>query len=291
MPSQLSQLLDRINARHGTTYRLLRRYAGGESGAYAVSDVSGDRFALKWDPDPASVDRFRSADTATRALARKGYPVPAYVLVGSDPAGSYGLQTELPGTPLGTVRAEHLPELLRLVELQAGMAAAAGLPDAGWPAPVADPVLYGGPGFCLLETMRSYSAATAELLAEAQHLVRVAQHESFTTTDIVHYDFNPANVLMDAGQISGVIDWEASCAGDRAFDLVTQLFYGHADIAVRDALWSRVLALASPRVAAAYVAHLAHRQVEWCTRHYPAATVDHWLDWSRRILADVHARL
>jgi hypothetical protein len=63
-----SDLLEWINARHGTTYRLLHRYPGGESGAYAVRDAGGGRFALKWDPDLASVKRFRAQAEVARWL-------------------------------------------------------------------------------------------------------------------------------------------------------------------------------------------------------------------------------
>lgn len=47
----------------------------------------------------------------------------------------------------------------------------------------------------------------------------------FQTDDIVHFDFTPANILVAAGEISGVIDWEGACRGDSVFDLASMLFY------------------------------------------------------------------
>jgi len=126
---------------------------------------------------------------------------------------------------MGRLTAEFLAPLLALNELQTGQA---GDCPREWPSTVVDSVLHGGVGFCLLDTMRSYSAATNQLLDTLQAVV--ATHAADIDTrvdDIVHFDFTPANILVGDRHITGVIDWGGACAGDRAFDLATLLFYNY----------------------------------------------------------------
>jgi aminoglycoside phosphotransferase (APT) family kinase protein len=73
---------------------------------------------------------------------------------------------------------------------------------------------------------------------------------------MVHGDFRPANVLFDAGRISGVIDIEALGSGTRAFDYATLL--DHSDMRP-DALELLIRAgsdVAGPAVLRACLAHV-----------------------------------
>jgi hypothetical protein len=60
-------------------------------------------------------------------------------------------------------------------------------------------------------------------------------------------------------------------AGDRAFDLATLLYYLYDHEWARDLLWPRLLELAGPRPARAYLAHMVLRQADWMLRFYPQA--------------------
>jgi hypothetical protein len=53
-----SDLLNQINQRHATAFRLLDRYATGKQGAFALADGTGDRFMLKWALDRSLLTRF-----------------------------------------------------------------------------------------------------------------------------------------------------------------------------------------------------------------------------------------
>jgi hypothetical protein len=196
---------------------------------------------------------------------------------------NYSIQETLPGRPAGRIESRLLPDVLRLNELQAGQAI---VEPRTWPAPVVDTVLFGGEGFCLLDTMRDYSAATRDLLGVVQRLVSDHADTPCETRDIVHIDFTPANILLEAERISGVIDWEGTCSGDRAFDLATLLFYSYADTEVRGALWQEALELAKPGILRVYLAHLILRQVEWSARRHDRATVDLWLGRAAGVLRD-----
>ena len=92
----------------------------------------------------------------------------------------------------------------------------------------------------------------------------------------------------------GVIDWDGACAGDRAFDLCTLLFYCYdpdypVAKGVRQRLWERACALSGPTAVGVYLAHMAHRQVEWMVRHHPDA-VDKWLSAAAVALTEVADR-
>src|SRR5262249_19347592 len=155
---------------------------------------------------------------------------------------------------------------------------------------VADDVLQGGAGYCLLDPMREHGPDTARLLGLLQELA--ARHRDIATpaTDIVHFDFQPANILSQPDRITGVVDWDGICAGDRAFDLATLLFYVYDQDAPREALWQRLGAIAEPAASVLYLGHLIHRQVDWSIRHHAPETVDGWLERARLVLQDLPAR-
>jgi aminoglycoside phosphotransferase (APT) family kinase protein len=153
-----------------------------------------------------------------------------------------------------------------------------------WPGRVVDIVLFGGDGYCLLEPLRAYSTETAELLATLQSLVLRHRDDPFETKDLVHFDFNPTNILVDQGAISGVVDWQDPCSGDSAFDLTTLMYYAWENREVRDLLWQYLLKRVEPGVLGVYLAHLILRQVDWSIRHHGRRTTRFWLNIAREIL-------
>jgi len=71
------------------------------------------------------------------------------------------------------------------------------------------------------------------LLNAAQPAATAASDNPSRPGDIVHWDFNPANILIEGDRITGVIDWEGMRIGAASFDLVTLLFYGYRNARVR----------------------------------------------------------
>jgi len=280
-------LLTGINERHGTTFALAERFGDGESasGAYAVVDAAGRRGVLKWDldPDPAGVvERLRQVNAATSRLRERGYPVPLYLVLGHTATACYSIQELLPGRPLRAVTPDVIPRLLELNTMQRGLS----MPGHGdWPRRVVDTVLFGGEGYCLLEPLQTYSNETSELLDNVQAIVRHNCDREFETGDLVHFDFNPTNILVDQGRISGVIDWQEPCSGDCAFDLATLMFYAWRVQAVRDLLWRHLLERIEPGALGVYLAHLILRQVDWSIRHHGDRETRHFLNVAREILS------
>jgi hypothetical protein len=211
------------------------------------------------------------------------------IAVGATAGRAYTLRNCLPGAPMSPDDGRHADRLIALVELQVAGAQAVGLAGDDWPGSVVDPVLLGGSGFCLLETMRSRSGETARLLGQLQALVEAGRGALPEAADILHYDFNPANILVDGDELSGVVDWEGVRAGDRAFDLATLLFYAYDAAAAREALWMRLRALRPSPVIAVYLAHVILRQVEWSLRLHAPEVGRRYLDRAHEVLKDLEA--
>jgi hypothetical protein len=292
MRSDISEALLRfINAQNGTAFALGERYPTGEQGAFAISEASGNSvrpFVLKWEEGSALPDHLRQAVAVTGLLRDVGYPAPRYRLIGMVPSLGvvYSIQEALPGTPLGgRLDRPLLDRLLALNALQAGQATT---PTDTWPRPVAEPVLHGGDGYCLLDPLRSYSRRTATLLGVLQHLAAVEGDERSPRDDVVHFDFQGANILVAGDEISGVVDWEGCRAGDRAFDLATLFFYAGAakgaDTEQLERLWRLLVEQSGPRLVGVYLAHLVLRQVDWSIRFYDDAEVERWLGRADEVL-------
>ena len=266
-------LVDRINARHGTDFRLVGRYAGGEWGAARLADGSGRSFVLKG-PTPTPPTAIAAT---TAALRRAGYPAPEYVVVGDD----YSVQEELAGTPLRSfdpLDAAIADVLLELNELQAGRAV---VEPHDWPRALVHSVLVGEESYMVLETLRAHSDHARRLLARCQEMVRRYAGDSDTTDDVVHWDFHPANTLVAGGRVTGVIDWDGTTSGDRLFDLATLLYYTPDERRIRRYVVDRVGA----GVLAAFHAHVCIREAEWCIRLHPPATAEAALRYALEVAA------
>lgn len=286
---QLQQLLQHINETHNTTFILSGRYADGEQGAYAIADQEGQHYVLKWSVGGTDhLDQLRYASAITDRLRATGYPAPAYLYTGTAFDSTYFIQTALPGVPMQRLTRYYLPQALKLNELQIGQAPGSG--PRNWRQEVINTVLYGGNGYCLHEALQHHSPETAQLLHTLQEIVLTHQDEVPTANDIAHFDFNPANLLISNGTISGVVDWDGVYAGDCAFDLATLLFYAYDDLSLREQLWQALLAGTSLNILSVYLAHLMLRQTDWSLRFHDAATSNQYLDRSYAILKDISNR-
>ncbi|HVB65636.1 MAG TPA: aminoglycoside phosphotransferase family protein [Nitrolancea sp.] len=276
-------LLQTINARHGTAFALGGRFAAGEQGAFAIVDPEGKRFVLKW-RSAAPVAPFLPAREMTERLYARGYPLPRYTCDGSVDGQSYAIQQMLPGVPMGRLESRYISRLLELNDLQACIAPSS---VRGWREMLVLSVLRGFDEYCVIASLRDYSSSTADLLAHVQALVTANADVILPTNDIVHFDFNLSNILVEDGQISGVVDWDAPCAGDRSFDLATLLFYADDGPELRATLAQHVLDRSSREALQLYLAHMIVRQLDWSIRHHERAVVEHWLGVSQLIAREL----
>lgn len=266
-------LVRAINERHGTAFVAGARFLDGQQGAYAVTEGDGRtrrHGVLKWFRGQSVPADAQAALAMVDRLRALGSPVPRYRLVGVAPASGvvYIIQDALPGVPLGgRLDDATLEQVLALNERQRGRAPAPG----DWLPSLVRTALEGGDGFCLLEPMRRHGDATAALLAKLQRLVASHAGEPAPSGDIVHFDFQGSNILVEDGRISGGVDWEGSRVGDCTFDLVTLFFCqdgydGPVDPVVVERLWRAICRRTTPALRRIYLAHMTHRQVDWAVR-------------------------
>jgi Ser/Thr protein kinase RdoA (MazF antagonist) len=268
---------------------------GGESrNAFWVTDRAGAVSMLKIMPDapPEAASQVRALDAVLARLRDRGYPAPRLEAVGHVPGLVYWVQQRLPGASLDrgpggpdrAVLARLLPQLLALNDAQAGL----GTGQQQWRSLITATLTSGGDGYCLHSTLQA-SPAARDLLAVLRRIGDRCGPAIPDGQDFVHYDFTPANLLSDGTAITGVIDINPPVlAGDRAFDLATLLFYHYDHDNIRDVLRARLLNLAAPEAACAYLAHMVLRQVDWSLRHHPAAAATRrHLHLARVITADI----
>ena len=268
------------------------RAAGGESrGAFWITDRAGTVSVLKIMPDapPETAGQLHTLDAVLARLRDRGYPAPRLAAIGQVPGLVFWVQQRMPGRPLedhGGSVARLLPDLLRLNDAQAGL----GTGVSGWSSLITRTLTVGGDGYCVHSTLAA-SREARDLLPELRRIADRCCPAIPDGEDFVHYDFNPANLLYDGNAVTGVIDINPLIlAGDRAFDLATLLFYYYDRDEIRGPLRARLLDLAGPRPAGAYLAHMALRQADWSLRFHPAAIATRChLRLARVVVADIRS--
>jgi hypothetical protein len=283
-PEDTDAIIVSINARHRTDFSLLSRAPLGESGAYFLSDSSNARYVLKFRFGESSEFQPERACKIADRLRGIGYPAPRYVACGEIGGVSYAVQSLMQGAARQPLTLSHVAQLIAFNRLQGGLG---GELPACWPDRIVNGVLEGYEEYCVIDTMRQYSAETSAMLSSLQHVVDSRRGDHFVTGDIVHWDFNPANILTEPNHVTGIIDWDGACAGDRGFDLATLAFCCYDSRAVRDPLMREALAYSSAGPVATYLAHMIVRQLDWSIRQHSAATVKRHLAISRRVLEDL----
>jgi aminoglycoside phosphotransferase (APT) family kinase protein len=103
----------------------------------------------------------------------------------------------------------------------------------------------------------------------------------------MHFDFHLGNLLTEAGEVTGVVDWDGTCSGDKAFDLATLLFYTYDQEEAREILCQALLDRTGWQRARVYLAHVMLRQTAWSAAHHNRQTVGAYLATSAVILKDL----
>ena len=97
-----------------------------------------------------------------------------------------------------------------------------------------------------------------ELLQRCRDAYTHAEPELHDPGDLVHWDYTTSNIIAVGNEITGVVDWDGVCNGDRLFDIATLWFYTRTPL-LRD----YVLARTTRAIFDAYVATVALRQVAY----------------------------
>jgi len=222
-PESIRSVLDVVNARRRTSWRLVEPLAHGvNQGAYRIEDADGRQAVIKVGrnarPDGSGLSGpwgrglLRMAPILRRAR-RCGWPAPAFIGFGSAGGFTYLIREWVPGRPVlvaGCTPAV-LDQVLSAVATQAGLAPG-GTQD--WSSYVLR-VLFSD-DWDGLSPLRDTTPATAELLAVCRRIAATTSSRRLPRGDFVHGDFNFANILVrDDGGIA-ILDMEQAGRGTRA---------------------------------------------------------------------------
>lgn len=273
-------LRDAVARAGGPTLELIERLAGGAVGAWLVGWPDGHLGVLTWAPPvpagqpPGQLDDvMRLMDLAWEA----GIPLPRYEAVFDvGDLGAAVIQERAFGQTPTAVSPNLVESLIDLVERRRGILA--GTSFSGRPMPVY--LASSGPGWCLHESLRSYSTHTAALLQEIEALAGTVDH--VVGDDLVHLDYHLGNILVDPdqpGTVTAILDWDGARAGTVAIDLAILAFdlTRRAPRPLQRRVESQLLATTPADLVPRIWAHAGLRLVDWAIRHHGPDDVDHWV--------------
>jgi aminoglycoside phosphotransferase (APT) family kinase protein len=270
----IRQLLTYINARHATAFDLTGKLPGGhQDGAYALVEPDGRRAVLKQLFAPRALP-------IMRRLHAIGYPTPDVLYDGTAYDGTtYLVQEFVPGTPMATLDEAYLEQFFALNDLQANF----------HPHPAAN-TLESWSGYVYevvfarrsvwVTALSNHSQATAGLLAALRLATKRYAATVLPNTDVVHGDLHTGNMLVEHGQITGVIDMVYAGYGTRAIDLATMLHTsdsGDYAPAIRRRLRAHVIERFGPDVYAICMAYRAIVTVVWAIRQGRTDWIDFFI--------------
>lgn len=262
-------LVDLINARHGTSWSEVRRVPGGsQQGAHELRDVDGTRAVLKWHTGNILPARLAQTARIVEEARLRGWPTSRWVAFGALPAESaYIIEEFIDGVTPTLIDTPLLDQLLAANRVQAGLQPRT---DQDWSAYIHQVVFDQDPNGDLAR-LRS-RPDTTRFAARLEELTAPARALELPSSDLVHGDFTPRNMLVRDG-VPYLIDAAHAGKGTRAYDLAVLLI---------DSQWSDPSGDAQQRVldeALALVGThglrlcLAARMIvlmEWGGRHWPA---------------------
>ncbi|NQW18589.1 MAG: phosphotransferase family protein [Chloroflexi bacterium] len=160
------------------------------------------------------------------ALAALGYPVPRVFLIAEPPglAGQcFNIMARVPGHALGehfvAPDADFMAEIPRLAHIQARLHT---IPTQ----PVQDELSFSGVSTEWYTIWNHYSRLDKYVeqpglthLAPTVDWLNENRPSERDTLVVCHGDFQPFNVMMDDGKVSGVIDWPGGAFGDPEYDV------------------------------------------------------------------------
>ncbi len=262
----------------GEPYRLVRRLAGGETGAHQVIGPEARMLVLKWDAAPHSQElRGEAVVLAERLRLQAGWPVPRQAVV--DTLGvRFVLQEFMPGRPVDRLSHQIVG---RLLDYHARRIDLARVDDpVRWPSALIRTLTEGGENYCLHSSLRDYDRRTRSLVSRIEAFAGAVHLSELTGRDIVHWDLHPGNLLADDGGLTAIVDTDFVLIGDARFDLVT-LALTSLTARCEPGVRSRLSAVAFEGLdqlrQQTYLAHLFIRLLDWSIRGRRSEEVDFWL--------------
>jgi Phosphotransferase enzyme family len=277
-----------IAAAGGPTLQLRELLSGGAVGAWVVRWDDGHESVMTWSPPLREGQRPGSLDRAIEMMdlaADAGVPVPRYeAVVPLADGGVAVVQERIVGVTPELVTPGLIDRLLKLVECRRGLTA--GTAFAGQPLPLY--LRSDGPGFCLHDPVRTFSATTAVLLDAIEDAVDDDDDDQLDGVDVVHLDFHIGNVLVDPGdpaRVVAIVDWGGAAPGQVELDLAILAFdlTWRSPGPIQERVERHLLETTEQRLFAKVWAHASLRLLDWTVRHFPH-DIDHWTTVAARHL-------
>lgn len=260
------------------TARLIRRFDHGVGGTSLI-ELDGRPVVLKaW---TSGVD-VSSSLSLMQIMIDKGVPVPALLERGQIGAHEFLIYAYVDGVWPEIVTRQILQDLVAVVDAERDAAPAA---NPHWRAELEQMLTVGDPRFDIDPMVLEAHPGGRPLLVEARRRLDACPEDLLRTTDVVHADFAPENVLVRDDRLVAVVDGERCRIGDAGLDLVGAIFDieigSKADEGVRAELWSETEKRMAAPVLRLYVALYAVRYVSWALG---TEMEDQVLELSRRLV-------
>jgi hypothetical protein len=155
-------VLEAVRERHGWAIRWEGPCPGGEVGAHYARASDGRRLVFKWVEDLERLDGLTTMVERVERLRAKGYPAPRYHSPVVVSGGVVLFQDAVEGHWQDEVDQALVDDVLELIELQAGE----GDGSDRWTEYMARTLIEGADGYCLHETLQSYSDQTRHILGQ-----------------------------------------------------------------------------------------------------------------------------
>jgi hypothetical protein len=274
---EAATVLAQINEQHGRAFSLVGKCEGGTRGAYEVAEGGSQRAILKFGAGQGWLTRLQHAESIAAPLRAVGYPTPRNLALGTAPDDLwYQIQEFIPGAPMpAPLSPTNLEILIALNDLQANRHPDATEAYPNWSSYIRGVVFANESGWA--GALQNYSQATQELLAVLQSTAAAYADAELPTTDIVHGDFLPGNVLVHDGRLAAVIDTMAMGYGTRVHDLARVLVWLYDDMAapLRQQLAERIAAISTPAVRTICLIGEIIDVVAFMIEHHPRAIERH----------------
>ena len=281
-------MLQYINQRHGCAFSAVARCAGGTRGAFEISEANGRRAILKFGDQLPWLARLRQAETLGERLRAIGYPTPRTLFLGAAPNDAwYQVQEFVPGAPMtAPLTSADLELLIALNDLQADQRRATDRVWPDWSRVMQDVIFAGASGWT--ELLQAHSLATRSLLAALYAVALPYAGAALSTTDIVHGDFLPENVLVRGGRVLAVIDFAQMGYGTRAHDLARVFVWRYNDIPAlpRRRLADHIAAITTPAERTICLAYAVIDVLAYMIEQHPAA-VEAWVQTGWEVLGSL----
>jgi hypothetical protein len=211
-----ASVLADVNLETGSRWRLEGRLAGGVlGGAWRVRSDSVTA-VFKWHGPTSSAPYNPDGPEVVAYLRANGYPTPAWLASGSTPAGiSWWIQELIPGRPMGQLDDAGAQLIIELVMMHRRLSPPTSF---SWSAFMQEHAFGRHPSH-----LRATEAGGVVSSVLAQALALAAPHESVAIPEIelVHCDLSVANIFLQEGRLSGVIDIDAAGRGCAVYDALS----------------------------------------------------------------------